>query len=60
MLQKDSRKAASETSGRAKLLEAVALLTLNPESERRAAARDQNTVFKIRKGSAVAGPDSGL
>ena len=47
--------AASRPSGEAKHLEAVALLTLNLESERRAADRDQNTVFKIRKDSALAG-----
>ena len=43
----DSDKAASETSGEAQLLEAAAVLTLNLESERRAAARDQNTVFNM-------------
>ena len=46
---KDSDKVTSETSGEAKFLEAVTPLTLNLESERRAVARDRNTVFKIRE-----------
>ena len=41
--------------GEAKLLDALAMLTLNLESERRTTARDQNTVYKLRKDSELAG-----
>ena len=54
-ISKESDKAASE-SGEAKLLDSVTMLTLNLESERRTTARDQNTVFKLRKDSELAGP----
>ena len=53
-ISKESDKAASESRD-AKLLDAVAMLTLNLESERRTTARDQNTVFKSRKDSELAG-----
>ena len=49
-ISKESDKAASE-SGEAKLLDAVAMLTLNLESERRTTAHVQNTMIKLRKGS---------
>ena len=53
-ISKESDEAASE-SGEAKLLDAVAMLTLNSESERRTAAPVQNTVIKLRKDSERAG-----
>ena len=54
-ISKESDKATSEP-GEAKQLDAVVMLRLNLESERRSTARDQNTVFKIRKDSELAGP----
>ena len=53
-ISKESDTTTSEP-GEAKLLDAVVVLTLNLESERRATARDQNTVFKIRKDNEPAG-----
>ena len=47
-------KAMSEP-GEVKLLDTVAMLTSNLESERRTPARDQNTVFKLQKDSELAG-----
>ena len=47
----DTGERAMSEPGEAKLLVAVAMLTLNLESERRTAARDQNTVLKLRKDS---------
>ena len=49
-ISRESNKAMSEP-GEAKLLDAVAMRTLNLEFERRTTARDQNTVFKLRKNS---------
>ena len=53
-ISKEPDKATSEP-GEAKLLDAVAMLTINLESERKTTARDQNTVFKIRKDIEIAG-----
>ena len=54
--QQPKRKGISKEPGEAKLLDAVAMLTLNLGSERRTTTRDQNTVFKIRKDSELACP----
>ena len=53
-ISKEPDKATSE-SGEAKPPDAMAMLTLNLGSERRTTARDQNTVFKLRKDSELAG-----
>ena len=52
---KEPDKATSEP-GEVELLDAVAMLALNLESERRTTARDKNIVFKIRNDSELAGP----
>ena len=51
-ISKEPDKATSE-SGEAKLLDAVAMLTLDFESKR--STTDQNTVFKLRNYSVRAG-----
>lgn len=48
------RKGEEDIGSDSKLLEAVAALALQHESERRSTARDQNVVFKMKKESKVA------
>ena len=50
-ISKESEKVISESGEIKTTAKAVTMLTLKLESERRTTARDQNTVFKLRKDS---------